>query len=803
MEHPYQRFCMRCFQPLGEGVKFCSHCSFREEVYEEPSFALPLRTVISNKYLIGEIIGSGGFGITYNALDIPTNKQLAIKEYFPSALVQRDSAQSLEARPISADTARIYHDDLAVFDAEAKVLVGLRDIPNIVKAKDYFAENNTAYLVMEYVQGETLKDHLLHYPEGRMPEDQLMKMVRPLIYAISRVHAAGIIHRDISPDNIVITPENQLKLLDFGAAYAYISDDQNRRLIYKPGYSPPEQLIPGRQLNASSDVYALCATMYRALCGVTPPDAETRWLNDTLDGFFGASVSPRLASVLMTGLRMDQQARYQTMDELYRALTATAAEAVTQPGTGAPASGERSVSVAGSAYHRTVMMGRDVPGEKTLSLEAPPPMPTPVYQPAPPAPAAKKGKFVVAIAIMGGAVVGLAALCLYVVFSSSRGTTPPSLSFVQDSSLSSVADSEVGEDATENSFVYDAPVYEDFDESTVIDWADPAFEKLVRTELGRSEGAITVGELRNIYEVTIVGNRLYFAPAAAAIFSDENGNAYPLVNLVEERGTVRSMEDLRYFMGLVELNVIANPVDDLDVLTQLPNINRLQVVDCNIRSIEAVGTLQHLNYLDLAGNAISDISPLANLSGLQVASLGRNLISDISPLAGNQSLYALYLANNQIEDISPLATLTEITQLQLNNNQIQSIAPLVSLTAVEYLDLADNQISDVSALSGLTSVEYLFLQANRITSVEGLAGLTHCVELNLYSNSISDISPLAGLESLYQLNLWNNMVSDPTPLTALANLRILIVAENPLADLTPLTGMQLEYCDVLEAAAGG
>ena len=265
--------CLGCMQTYEEG-DICPYCGYAEGTPPEEAIQLVPGTILHNRYLIGKSIGSGGFGVTYIGFDEVLQMRVAIKEYLPSEFATRVPGQS-QVLVFEGDKAEQFRDGMRKFVEEAKILAKFQNEPGIVRIYDAFMENETAYGVMEYLDGETLESYLNR--NGMIPEDQAVQMLMPVMESLKAVHAAGIIHRDIAPENIMLTKDGQVRLIDFGASrYATTSHSRSLTVIIKPGYSPEEQYRSRGDQGPHTDVYSLAATLYRMITGKIPPDALER-----------------------------------------------------------------------------------------------------------------------------------------------------------------------------------------------------------------------------------------------------------------------------------------------------------------------------------------------------------------------------------------------------------------------------------------------------------------------------------------------------------------------------------------------
>ena len=266
--------CYGCFENYDESLGMCPYCGYEEG--EEPEEALHLvpGRELKDTYIIGKVLGYGGFGVTYLGWNKVLKQKVAIKEYLPSEFSTRMPGQS-HVTVFNGEKAEQFHDGVMKFVEEANRLAQFRNTDGIVRIFESFHENRTAYIVMEYLDGQTLTKHLEN--TGKLAGDEAVRLMMPIIQSLRTVHEYGIIHRDIAPDNIMVTKSGQVKLIDFGAArYATTSHSRSLTVVIKPGYSPEEQYRSQGDQGPWTDVYAVGATMYRMVTGQAPPDAMER-----------------------------------------------------------------------------------------------------------------------------------------------------------------------------------------------------------------------------------------------------------------------------------------------------------------------------------------------------------------------------------------------------------------------------------------------------------------------------------------------------------------------------------------------
>jgi serine/threonine protein kinase/Flp pilus assembly protein TadD len=342
---------MGCMREKGAAAK-CPHCGWREGSPPESPLQLPPRTVLNGCYLVGRALGQGGFGITYLAWDLNLEFKLAVKEYFPRDLCIR-ARDECTVQPLTQSVREGYESGRRKFLDEGRALASFRDHPGIVSTLAFFQENGTAYIVMSYIEGLTLKQYLAERG-GKIDFKTALSMLMPVMDTLKEVHASGMLHRDISPDNIYVAQNGQVKLLDFGNARFAVSErSQSLDVVLKPGYAPEEQYRSRGKQGEWTDLYALSATLYRAITGKTPSPAPDRIAQDDLvaPGRLGLVIPSHAERALLKGLALRQEDRFQSVADFQKALVSGQDIDVTVPsrpsetkvvaGPGGPASAPR------------------------------------------------------------------------------------------------------------------------------------------------------------------------------------------------------------------------------------------------------------------------------------------------------------------------------------------------------------------------------------------------------------------------------------------------------------------------------
>lgn len=303
--------CGRCFRDISNNW-ICPYCAFdvnAEMKKRRESSALPLMYLIKEHYLLGELLGAGGFGLTYLAYDRSRAETVAIKEFFPGKICRR----SQDYLVIPTRSEDVYNKSVQMFYEEAKTLFKLNGCPSVVNVKGFFRANNTAYLVMEYVEGQSLKEFCRNNM-GHVPVTQAKHITVQAALALSEVHDMGIIHSDISPSNILIAPDGDIKLIDFGASRSFISKEEVAfQIQLKPSYAPPEQYGDNKgEIGPWTDIYALACTFIKMVSGESVPSAPERQKGAELPDLTEWLVDDRekILLALNHALELDYQKRY-------------------------------------------------------------------------------------------------------------------------------------------------------------------------------------------------------------------------------------------------------------------------------------------------------------------------------------------------------------------------------------------------------------------------------------------------------------------------------------------------------------
>ena len=324
--------CLGCMRERNTPGQRCPHCGFDLNEYSRMCSARVLKpgTILNGQYLLGKVLGEGGFGITYLAMDLNLKLPVAIKEYFPAELAFRDMTGQTTGRLslISGNQTIYFEMGMKGFVEEAQNLRKFRRQEGVVQVSSFFYENGTAYMVMEYISGKNLKEYLKEL--GRpMSERETLDIMMPILKVLVRIHAEGMVHRDISPDNIMLGEDGKVYLIDFGAARISTGEKtKSLTVVLKRGYAPFEQYQSRARLGPWTDIYAVCAVMYRMMSGKVPQESSSRVYSDEMVSLKQLAargeipkVSSHISGVIQKGMSVKSQNRYQNAQDLLEELS--------------------------------------------------------------------------------------------------------------------------------------------------------------------------------------------------------------------------------------------------------------------------------------------------------------------------------------------------------------------------------------------------------------------------------------------------------------------------------------------------
>ena len=764
----YDRICYRCLKEKDRPQDICPYCGRNPADYIKNSlkpYMLPPGVPLHGKYLVGEVLGAGGFGITYIAMDLVLERRVAVKEFFMQGNMYRNNRESLEVSVSnnSRTPEKVVEINRVKFEEEAKTLAQLEQMKGIVGVFEFFNENRTSYIVLEYLDGETLKQKVQRQG-GRLEYGRVIERLLPVMESLATLHDRKILHRDISPDNIMVLNDGGMKLFDFGGAKQLHDDEEQHSIMVmkKPGYTPVEQYF-NRELGPWTDEYALAATIYYCITGSRPVESIQRsYEHDPLrkPSELGAVIPAHDERVLMKALSIKPEDRYPSVRDFRAALL----DSYEPPEPTRAPSGSTKTPVK--------------PGGK-------PPGMSPVL---------------VLVLVVIGVLAGILAAA--------------GISAVLQGRQESTGTAELTADTVEDA---DAPLLE---ADEVTEETQAASEETVSTA-GTASSAGTASQAQAAskentpiptVEPTPTAEPEETTPiptveptAATDTGTKAGGNDGPRIITLEEAGL--SDHEINWKDPVLEermrekTGIKDRPVRLSDVWeTQEFMINGKADSggDGGITDISALGELRNLQRLNLNYNAIQDISPLANLENLTWLTINTNKITDLTPLKELQYLETLDASNNQIGDFSAFETMPSLARISvygtgLNDEGLRKLlGHLEPKERVKKLDIGGNNITDYSGFAELVNIEKLAMWDSQVDDmklkelVSVIKNLLNLTQLTLRNNEISDLTPLMELPRIEVLNLYQNLITDITPLGSLKHLKELRLGGNHISDLSPV-----------------
>ena len=724
--------CYNCFKEKTEGEEPCPHCGFdlSENVKKYP-VALRAGTLLNHRYMVGRVLGQGGFGITYVAYDQNLGSRVAVKEYMPGEMAARPDGKTVS--PMAGNREEEFRYGRERFQEEARTLAKFTGQPGIAGATDYFDENGTSYFVMEYVEGISFKTYIAN-EGGKISIEEALDVMIPVLRALTAVHAEGIIHRDVTPDNIYITKDGNVKLLDFGSA-RYSLGDKSKSLdvILKVGYAPKEQYTRRGRQGPYTDVYSCAACLYAAITGFLPPESLDRLEKDEMvpPSRQGIGIPLYLERAILKGLAVQPEDRFQTAGEFLEAL--------------------ESQTVVGLLGERS--QGQGESGEKAPQPEQ-----------------KKKGS---KAPIFGGIVVAAVAAA-FLAGSLLGGSSP-------DTQEAGRAGAEGEILQGENSETQAADLAPEVNiggqkYSTALTELDLRNQGLTDADI------LPLAEMTNLKELQLDGNQITDLTPLAGLTQLE------ILHLGgDERGN-ESLQDLSPLSGLnnlKELYLPASSLNDLSPLSGLSGLERLALRagenrTSGVTDLSPLAGLTQMRDLYLVISTLDSldfVSNMTKLESLRIHTAGESSLQDLSPLSGLTSLKQLDLpatAGDGCIDLSPIASLTSMEEFQFGCN-VPSLEPLRGLTSLTSLVLndqpgrAEGQFTSLEPLSGLENLTTLTIRASGVTDLSPLSGLQKLRFLTLHTPAVTDLSPLSGLQGLMNLSVDGEHVTDWSPVEHVPN----------------------------------
>ena len=764
-------YCIYCMRKIEESDKECPFCG-KSQNMETPSHHLMPGSILNGRYIVGAAKGEGGFGITYIGRDKKLDRVVAIKEYYPSSLVNRNNTVSPKISEITSGKSS-FAKGCERFLKEARILARFSDEQGIVNVIDFFEENNTAYIVMEYLDGKTLKDYIKE--KGKISPEETLKILTPVMQSLEKIHKQGLIHRDISPSNIMLI-DGKVKLIDFGAArnMSIGGDNKSISLMLKPGYAPEEQYRSKGEQGAWTDVYALCATMYKCITGITPDESNDRLHFDEIKtpSALGIDISPIVENAIMKGMSVLQKDRYQSIEELLDGLKGNNKvkandneETILSEGNSRD--NENTVLLANTEDEKETEYVSENDVKTVLNRELP--KNTPVYE--------NKDKNE----------------------SKSKSKSPE-----KENDIDKKVDEHLKKQKKKTTLTVCIVV------ALVIVAIGGVTAIFNRPTTGNTEKSGT----SNSYQKTT--ESFYEINVTKSDIENLKGGSIRDISLRKCTVEQSAMDSLANLNGQITSLRIedCSGFDDYGSISNITSLSHLEIKNCKINDNKLskidFSKLQGISYLDLSGNSditkidmieplssrltllninstsVSDISVLSNFSDIEQFDARNCNISNI-PAFKSTKLWTVELSNNHINDLSPLNDVSTIMYLDLSDNEIISLEPLSNCKELKSINVNRNKLTSLKGLENAIRLEKLNCTENEIASIDGIKNCTILREVNFNVNKISDISLLGkSSESLTNVYMNDNNISDLSCFTNAVKLHYLSFDNNNVESIAPI-----------------
>ncbi len=798
-------YCVFCMNEID--VDICNACGKSQENYIAAPHHLKPNTVLNGKYIVGSVLGEGGFGITYIGKDLNLDLKVAIKEYYPSGMVNRNTQTTSDITANIGNSQAVFEKGKKSFLSEARTLAKFADEPNVVTVRDFFEENNTAYIIMDYLEGVDLKTHLS--TSGVMSFEDAFKMLSPVMTVLERIHTTGLIHRDISPANIMMLKNGTVKLLDFGAARDFSgADEKSLSVMLKPGYAPEEQYRSKGSQGPWTDVYAISATLYKMVTGVTPDDAMNRLFSDEVQppSELNPTVTKTQSEIILKGMSVFQNDRYSSISELQNACKEALNDNIHSFNKKAIIDDERTISDVGKSVNtddeNTIIdfenskqvteeeLVTNFPAEREVykkTDEKSEYQPTPIGVPV----AVNKnnnGKKPRLWGLIGSIIAGIIAdLELFVAVSSSL--SPETVDSTGASGFIPVII--FGLIAAGFGYFYyprveknKQPNKKAFIASIVLTVIAVLITILGVYAFGDDAGGSDVGGTFMSMALSVMLPAVYLGyfyyprlekklrKKYISIYGSAVGIVAVLVVIFTVFTTLSTIsvgdQKIKTNAQSVEINADLLTDADIEKLATLKNLTSLSIQACLLddADVKIIGQMTQLEELSLVGNTdISDISPLGNLKNLTF----------------------LNLQHTGAKDISALSKLTNLTQLSISQTEVKDVSALENLTKLEILYLNELENLDETTIKLPNTINSLYCNANKLTNVNFLKELNLLSTLDISNNALTDISPINS-KLLSMVNISGNQITD---ITSVSNTSIQLKAENnKITDISCLKGFR-------------
>ena len=826
-----KKLCSCCFAEITSEP--CSECGFSSVRYVADPAVLPCGSMLQKRYIVGRVIGKGGFGITYLAYDTKLERKVAIKEFYPYGLATRNIGDTVVIVS-NEETAEAFRKGAEKFYNEARLIARFNGNPGIVGVHDFFYENATVYFTMEYLSGQTLRNYIAGH--GVLSEEQAVFLAEKVSVALMTVHSANVLHRDISPDNIMLCADGSIKLIDFGAARHVVANcSHDLSVILKPGFAPLEQYQRKGKQGPWTDIYSLGATLYFALTADTPDDPMTRLENDekiSENTENAEKIDPKLWEIIHKAVMLKSADRYQNVFELRNDLSGLSLtampiiEPIEQQDTAIPfgvtaqpytATARRTTNTAAPEDNRTVPLtdpSVTVPlkdASVTVPLTDPSitvpltddPFTVPLTSSVTSAPSSPVNKPKGHKKLVYGA--GIAAILLVGVFSGILLSKTNDTDIETETTQSETTQSETSEssdnasiDSQEEETKQDNDVTQET--SVITEEAELPVTAPKETEPKVTEPPVTTPK--------VTEPKVTQPPVTAPKVTEPKVTQPPVTTpkVTEPKVTEPPVTAPKVTEPKVTQPPVTAPKVTEPKVTQ-PPVTAPKVTEPAVPAVPDKISIGGKSYktsmtgtLDLSGKNLknSDIADLKYMTDLSEIILSNNMLTDLSALSGLTKLEKLTFHNNHVSNLSFTANMKSLKNIGAENNGITSVSDLSQLTKLEELWFAGNGIKDISPLENCVNMKKLSLTNNPIGDISALYGMKKLTEVQLGNCDIDNINALSNCKMLEIVYVYDNNITDLTPLASCKKLAQLYAFNNRLnGDLDALKGLTiLEYLEI-------
>lgn len=672
--------CYSCMRQVDKPDYYCPKCG-KLMTHEVPGEHLLPGSVLDNRYMVGYAIGQGGFGITYIGFDKVLEARVAIKEYFPTGYVTRLNSDYTVSTGVSrGDNESIFQKGKENFLIEARNLAKFIGQPGIVEVKDFFESHNTAYIIMEYLDGITLKEYLKK--NNRMTVQQTLELLKPAMEGLGAVHMQGIVHRDISPDNIMLLPNNKVKLLDFGAARDISrADNHSLSIMLKPGFAPEEQYRSRGEQGPWTDVYAMSATIYKCITGKVPDEASQRLFKDELvtPSECGISIDSNVEAALMKGLAVKNSDRYRSMQELINGLYYSTEANESHNAEEYDSRFAKAINGDGEISNNSTVVPNKAEKEKPVKSES-------------------KGKSILKIVVIA-LIIGLLDFGIY--FLASRNSEKSDNKYDSAKPIEKVVDND-GNNMAGNQT-------EELPEETPALSSTEA-DKSITTEVPVVTEAPLVTEEPLVTETPMVTEE----PSVTE-------EPVPTEELIEEPTPLPGIAiDKNSFPDTKFRNYVKNFDTDGDGALTEEELNKVEIIDVDyketdkkkISSLQGIELFTNLKYLYCSDNELTELD-----------------------IRKNTLLTILYCNGNNLSSLNVRKN-TALINLECGSNKLEELVTSKN-TKLEHLNCSENQIKELD-LSNNVLLSVLFCNDNKLKQLD-ITKNTLLKQLNCCNNKISKL----------------------------------------------------------------